>query len=171
MRIYPFYNLTGMLILSSNPLNMKNQITTLLTGLFTVLLVLASCKKDDNPAPKTKTDLIATATWKFSAATVGGSDVSAFLQACQKDNILTFAAAGSGTVDEGPVKCNMSDPQTNPFTWSFASSETILNVSATLFTGGSSVFTIVSLSATQLIVSQNITVGGTPQNAVVTFIH
>jgi Lipocalin-like domain len=139
-----------------------------------VLLAVTGCDKDDDdqPAAKTKTELITTSTWKFSSATVGGSDVSAFLQTCQKDNILTFVATGlTGTVDEGATKCNAGDPQTSPFTWSFASGETQVNISATLFTGGSSTFTLVSLSETQLVLSQNITVGGTTQNAVVTFVH
>lgn len=119
----------------------------------------------------TKKYYITQSTWKFSGATVGGVDASAFVQACQKDNILTFAAAGTGTLDEGATKCNAGDPQTTAFTWSFQASETQLFVSATLFTGGNSTFTLVSLSATQLVLSQVITLGGTPQNAVVTFIH
>jgi hypothetical protein len=135
-------------------------------------LFITGCKKDSTPAPaKTKTQLLTQSTWKFSNATVGGSDVSAFLQTCQKDNTLTFAAAGTGTIDEGATKCNAADPQTNPFMWNFQSSETVLFVSATLFTGGSSTFTLVSLTETQLMVSQNVTVSGTTQNAVVTFIH
>lgn len=138
-------------------------------------LFLTSCGKegDNTPAPKTKTELLTTnGSWKFSSATVGGTNVNAFLQACQKDNIMTFVAVGlSGTLDEGPTKCNAGDPQNAPFTWSFASGETVLNISATLFTGGSSTFTLVSLTATELVLSQMITVGGTPQNAVVTFIH
>ena len=112
-----------------------------------------------------------TGTWKFSNATVGGTNVNALLQSCQKDNILTFTVALNGTLDEGPTKCNAGDPQVGAFTWNFASGETVLNISATLFTGGSSTFTLVSLTATELIVSQNITVGGTTQNAVVTFTH
>lgn len=137
------------------------------------VLVSVSCnKKDDNtPAPKTKTLLITQSTWKFSSATVGGTNVSAFLQACQKDNILTFASNGSGVLDEGPAKCNSGDPQTNPFTWSFQNNETQLFISATLFTGGSSTFNLVSLTETELILSQNITVSGSTQNAVVTFVH
>jgi hypothetical protein len=138
------------------------------------LLLLTSCEKekDNTPAPKTKTELLTTGSWKFSNATVGGTNVNALLQTCQKDNIMTFVAVGlTGTLDEGLTKCNAGDPQTNPFTWSFTSGETILNISTPLFTGGSSTFTLVSLSVTELIVSQNITVGGTPQNAVVTFIH
>ena len=45
-----------------------------------------SCKKSNNIAPKTKTQLISSATWKFDNAKVGGTDVSAFLDACKKDN-------------------------------------------------------------------------------------
>ncbi|OSZ80840.1 hypothetical protein CAP36_06255 [Chitinophagaceae bacterium IBVUCB2] len=138
-------------------------------------IFLASCsKEDDNTTPpaKTKTELLTTGTWKFSTAFVGPNNVNAFLQGCQKDNIMTFTAAGlTGTLDEGLTKCNAGDPQTSPFTWSFASGETVLNISTPLFTGGSSTFTLVSLTATELKVSQNITVSGTTQNAVVTFIH
>ena len=118
-----------------------------------------------------KTYYISQSTWRFSGATVGGADVSGFLQACQKDNILTFAAAGTGTLNEGATKCNAGDPQSTPFTWAFQSGETQLFISATLFTGGNSTFTLVTLTATQLVLSQVITVGGTPQTAVVTFIH
>lgn len=137
------------------------------------LVGFMGCDKDDDDTPaKTKTELITQGSWKFSTATVGGADVSAFLQTCQKDNVLTFVAAGStGTVDEGATKCNAGDPQTSPFTWSFASGETQVNISTTLFAGGSSVFTLVSLSESQLVLSQNITVSGTTQNAVVTFVH
>lgn len=153
---------------------MKKLLSFAALGLLSVSLAFVSCSKDDDddsPAPKTKTQLITQSTWRFSAATVGGADVSAFLQACQKDNILTFASNGTGIVDEGPLKCNAGDPQTNPFTWNFLNNETQLFISATLFSGGSSTFNIVTLSETQLVVSQNITVGGSPQNAVVTFVH
>ena len=148
---------------------MKKQILSIISCIAISILFLTGCQKDDNPAPaaKTKTELISQSTWKFSAATVGGTNVSGSLQACQKDNIMTFVAAGTGTIDEGPTKCNSGDPQTNPFTWNFVSSETVVHVSAVLFTGGSNDFTIVSLTATELIVSQVIS----SQTVVVTFIH
>jgi hypothetical protein len=153
---------------------MKNKIFTLvtLTSLILSSFLLSSCGKDNEVVlPPTNTELLASSSWKFSAATVGGSDVSAFLQDCQKDNTLLFAVTGTGTADEGITKCNVADPQTTPFTWNYNSVETALHISAILFTGGSSDFTLESLSATQLVVSQIITVGGTPQNAVVTFVH
>ncbi len=149
---------------------MKPTILKIAIALILFSAALQACKKSSSPA-KTKTDLLTQTTWKFSAATVGGSDVSAFLQSCQKDNILTFQSSGNGSVDEGPSKCNSGDPQTNPFTWAFQSSETMLHISTVLFTGGSSDFTLVSLTETQLVVSQDITISGSTQNAVVTFIH
>lgn len=138
-----------------------------------LILAFTGCGKDDpDPVPpKTKTELITSGTWRFSSATVGGTDVSSSLQACQKDNTITFATGGSGTLDEGATKCNAGDPQTSPYTWSFQSGETQLFISATLFTGGSSTFTLVSLSETQLVLSQAIVVLGSPQTATVTFVH
>jgi len=132
------------------------------------------CSKDDdddNPAPKTNTELLTTGTWKFSDAKVNGTSVSSFLETCQKDNILTFLPAGTGTAGEGATKCNASDPDSNPFNWSFQTNETVLFVSTPFFTGGSSTFTIVSLTETQLVLSQMITISGFPQNAEITFIH
>jgi len=110
-------------------------------------------------------------TWKFSTATVNGADVSALIQACQKDNILTFSVNLNGMLDEGAAKCNAADPQTVPFNWSLAINETILHVSAVFFTGGNSVYTVVAITDAQLVLSQAITVSGTLQTAVITFVH
>lgn len=150
---------------------MKKQAWTIaaITTLF--FSCLAACTNKDPVHVKTNTELITQSTWKFDNAKVGGTDVSAFVQACQKDNIITFVSTGSGTLDEGATKCNAGDPQTTPFTWNFASNETVLHISAILFTGGSSDFNIVTLSETQLVLSQNITISGTTQNAVITFKH
>ena len=152
---------------------MKKRLISLASLLLLIAILHIHCSKDDNPpaAAKTKTELISKSTWKFSDAKVGGTSVSAFLQTCQKDNILTFLSAGTGTADEGPTKCSASDAQTTPFTWSFQNNETVLFVSTPFFAGGSSSFTLVSLTETELVVSQNITVSGSTQNAVITFIH
>jgi hypothetical protein len=146
------------------------QLTSTTLILMLVCLSFFACKKSSTNV-KTNTELITQSSWKFDNAMVSGADVSPFLQGCQKDNVLVFVSAGTGTLDEGATKCNSSDPQTDPFTWNFASNETVLHVSAVLFTGGSSDFNIVTLNDTQLVLSQNITVSGTSQNAVVTFKH
>jgi hypothetical protein len=145
---------------------------TFVFALLSSIILFAACKKDsDNNNQKTNTDLLVQGSWKFDNAMVGGSDVSSLIQGCQKDNTITFAAAGTGTLDEGATKCNSGDPQSNPFTWNFATNETVLHVSASLFTGGSSDFNIVTLNDTQLVLSQNIDIAGTSQNAIVTFKH
>jgi hypothetical protein len=102
---------------------------------------------------------------------VAGTDISALLDACDKDNTVTFVSNGTGTADEGPTKCNSADPQTVSFTWTFGNNETTLQASAPLFPGGNGAFTIVTLTDTQLIVSQDITVSGITQNAVITMKH
>ena len=131
------------------------------------------CSKDDdsNPAPKTNTELLTTGTWKFSDIKVNGTSVAGLFDPCQKDNILTFLAAGTGTADEGATKCDPNDPDSNSFNWNFETNETVLFVSTPFFTGGSSTFTIVSLTESQLVLSQTISLSGVPQNAEITFIH
>jgi uncharacterized lipoprotein YajG len=146
----------------------------LLRAIIPILLLcffLPACQKSSSTSSKTRTELLTQSSWKFDNAKVAGADVSAFLQPCQKDNIIVFTSAGTGTLDEGATKCNSGDPQTSSFTWNFASNETVLHVSTVLFAGGSSDFSIVTLSDTQLVLSQNITVSGITQNAVVTFKH
>ena len=134
---------------------MKNAFFALLAF---VALTVTSCGKDDTPAPqKTKTELLTTGTWKFSSATANGADITNQnppFEPCKKDNILSFTSTGSGNINEGATKCNPADATDTPFTWNWASNETILHISTPLFTGGSSDFTLESISATQLIVTQ-----------------
>lgn len=148
---------------------MKIQNPLIFTSLAIVLFFLTACQKDDNlPVLKTKTELLSQSAWKFSAATVSGTDASGYLQTCQKDNVYTFVSSGTGTIDEGPSKCDTNDPQSSSFTWTLTSNDTILNISTILFTGGSNDFTLVTLTESQLVVSQNYPPYGIIE---VTFIH
>lgn len=151
---------------------MKKNVTSLFACFTAVLFVFSSCTdKGGTPTPtKTRTQLITTGTWRFGSATWGTTDAGPLLQACQKDNTMVFVL-GSGTVDEGATKCNTGDPQTTPFTWSFLSSETELNISTPLFTGGSNTMSIVTLTEVELTLSQPLTIGGTTKTLIVTFIH
>lgn len=140
------------------------------------LLVLGGCQKDDSsqPDPKTKTELITSSTWKYNDAKVdqdndgkGDADIPpGFVEACQLDNTLTFSSNGQGTVGEGATKCDPADPDTYPFTWSFASNETVINFSSPVFAGIGGDFKIVSLSETELIISQSVAVLPPPIPAV-----
>lgn len=118
--------------------------------------LFTGCDKD---SAKTKTELIAQGSWKFDKATSNGSDVTAFINACYKDNVVTFAANGTGSFDEGATKCNGADPQTMNFTWSFTTNETVLNVSGAIFAGQSGNFTIITLNETDLVLEGTITTG------------
>jgi Lipocalin-like domain len=135
--------------------------------------LLVSCNKKNETPAKTKTDLLCQANWKFSAATVGGSDVSSQIQPCYKDNIIKFNANGTGTVDEGASICTAGNPQTYNITWSFLSGETQLKVNPPLLPGGSDTYTVVSISETQLVASQLMTLPAPfgAQTVVVTFVH
>jgi len=151
-------------------MTMKKLILKTIASIILFSSLFSACKKSSHV--KTSTELLTQSSWKFSKATVNGVDISSSLQACQKDNIIVFAAAGTGSVDEGSTKCNSGDPQTVTFTGSFTNNETILHISAAIFAGASNDFTIMTLSETELVVSFPYTppVGPTLQ-MVVTFIH
>lgn len=115
-----------------------------------------SCNKNDNPE-LSRSDYIVLAPWKFDKAMSNGADVSAFLSACYKDNIITFIANGSGTFDEGPLKCNSGDPQSTNFTWNMTGNGSTLNVSAGIIAGQSGSFPIIALDANQMVLEATIT--------------
>jgi hypothetical protein len=150
---------------------MKRLKSILIIFLTAVFFLSACSKSDDNPPPKTKTELLTQGSWKFDHATAAGSDVSNAPQlACYLDNVMTFSTNFTGTITEGANVCTTPAPAT--FTWSFQDNETTLRFSFTLFQGGSSDFTIVSLTETNLVLSQTMTIAPLPPtNVVVTFKH
>lgn len=150
---------------------MKHLKSILIISLSLVVLFSACSKSDDNPQPKTKTELLTQGSWKFDHATAGGTDISNFSQlTCYKDNTMTFASNLTGTITEGADVCLNPAPST--FNWSFQNNETTLRFSFTLFQGGSSDFTIVGLTETNLILSQQMTIAPLPSTLVeVTFKH
>ena len=131
-----------------------------------------SCDKTDE-APPTNTDYITKSSWKFSSAKASGIDVTAQVPACFKDNTITFAINGTGTITEGANVCTPASPAN--FTWVFQTNGTQqqISLSTPLVTGGSGVFTIVLLNDVSLVVSQNMTIppSPTPVNVELTFTH
>lgn len=134
-------------------------------------VTLFGCDKedDDQTEESQKTTLLVQQAWKFDNA---GIDIdrngtietplpAGTIQTCLADNTVTFAANGSGTVDEGPTKCATTAPQTSPFTWSFLTNETILNINGSVIAGTSGgQFKIVNLSSTQLSLSKDTAIFG-----------
>lgn len=150
---------------------MQKKLFSLIILAAVMMTVLPACsKEDDDPAPtETKTQLLIKSTWKFEKAEAGLlGDISSQLDACLKDNLLTFTAAsatstsGTGTIDEGPTKCDPSNPQTGSFNWELLNNGTTLRSSVVLFPGGSTDFTIVSLTGTNLVISQEMEIDPYP---------
>ncbi|HMT73857.1 MAG TPA: lipocalin family protein [Chitinophagaceae bacterium] len=132
-----------------------------------MLLITAACQKEDEEDTLTKTELIVSSGWKFDKATAGVyGDISAYIDACYKDNVITFSTGGTGTVNEATVVCAPSTA--GSFTWSFTNNETTLNTSSALFPGGAGNFTIVSLNETNLVLSMPFTIPPPVSQTVVT---
>jgi len=150
---------------------MKRILAIFVLTAFTVVFV--SCKKSNDGNGKTKTELLTQASWKFDKATASGfGDISSQLPSCKKDDIITFSSNNTGVADEGATKCNTGDPQATNFNWNFLSNETVLHLSVVLFSGGSSDFNIVSLTETNLVLSQVMNVSPFGNTTVeVTFKH
>ena len=145
----------------------------LLAALCFSTVLFSSCDKTDE-APPTNTDYITKSSWKFSSAKAGGFDVTSQVPACFKDNTITFAINGTGTITEGATVCTPASPAS--FTWVFQTNGTQqqISLSTPLITGGSGVFTIVLLNDVSLVVSQSMTIPSIPTGPVtveLTFTH
>src|SRR3712207_1792123 len=96
-------------------------------------LTFTSCSKDDDKAPQTKTEMLTGKNWKVTAQTTAvnngtPSDTYAGERACTKDDFITFATDGKVTLDEGPSKCAVNEPQTQTGTWAFTENESKLKL-------------------------------------------
>src|SRR5688500_4048058 len=149
--------------------SIKRLFSIVLSSLLFVVLISGNCNKDETPA--TKTEMISNQSWKFDKATAGGFDVSSQVEACIKDNIITFSANGTGTIVEGPIVC--VPPTASAFTWNFQSNETVLSLSTPLIAGGSGTFNIVTLNQVNLAISQDMIIPPSPNaiTVVITLKH
>jgi hypothetical protein len=140
---------------------MKKQIIFLSAFVIIMSSTNSSCKKKDKVTPpKTKTELITSAAWKYESAGIDSDNNGTIdipipatglgsLPACQTDNVSTLVSNGTGTVDEGPTKCAPADPQSAAF-------------SGAVVAGQSGVFKIITLNDINLVLSQKRTVPGFP---------
>lgn len=147
------------------------------------ITIFSGCQKDESTSntPKTKTELITSKAWKYNDAKIdtdnnGTGDLAlpaGFVESCQTDNTITFTTNGSGSIDEGATKCDAGDPQSIPFTWSFTNNETNINFSSAVFAGIGGDFKLVSLTETDLVISQSLTIPPSPfpLTIVATFKH
>jgi hypothetical protein len=80
------------------------------------------------------------------------------LEPCDTDGFLLLAANGTGTVDEGPTKCDPGFPQSAPITWSFSTNETVLNLNGGGVLGINGQFKILELTDIKLSLSKDTTI-------------
>lgn len=100
------------------------KILNLLSLLAFVAITTFACKKEETPVVVTdNTTLITTGKWKQTAETTAGVNTYASMAACEKDDLMSFTAAGVTTFDEGATKCDPADPQTETATWAFSGTD------------------------------------------------
>lgn len=148
-----------------------------------VLFTVASCQKsgeNSSNSSKSKTQLLTQKTWKIVAHTVNppvdingdgtaDSDVYATVyESCNKDDIYTFKSDGSGMVDEGPTKCDDTDPQSTAIQWLFKSNETVIQIKQGIV---SLDFNLVELSESTLKVSYIQSNGTVTVTQTITYAH
>ena len=94
-----------------------------------LIVSIDSCKKDSTSS-KSKTVLLSQKAWKIEkvSVTISGISQNVPVDSCELDDTELFAAAGTGTYDNGATKCNSGDDQTSSFTWSLKQNETILSI-------------------------------------------
>jgi hypothetical protein len=107
--------------------------------LIAVTITAVSCKKESGGGSKqkTKTELLTTGSWKRTGLTSDpaydwygdgtyATDLLSVMKVCDSDNFDSYKSNGTGDTDEGPTRCDESDPQAWLFVWEFADNETKL---------------------------------------------
>jgi len=125
---------------------------------FVLMLMLASVvfsckKKDPEPSPAQKI----LGKWKMlsGSTTIGGQTEPA--PACQLDDITEFKTGDVFVIDEGPTKCDPTDPQTSTGSYTLNSAGTILNINDPSV--GAVAFEVLELTSTKLRIRANNVLG------------
>lgn len=147
-------------------------------ALIVSLMFTIGCNDDGGDEPqkqeKTKTDLATEGHWRVNGGTIVPSitidiqgniitvddfwDLLAYqgggtVQECDKDNLMFLFKDSTVVLDEGPTKCDMNDPQSEPGgLWFFVENETKIKFSSFPFdpTGSPQTLDIETLTATNL---------------------
>lgn len=146
------------------------RLSAVILFVFAVSAIAGSCKKK-NESEASRITLLTTSTWKYKEAgvdnNVDGVIDSPFplaqADSCQTDFILTFKSDKTGINDEGPKKCNPTDPQTTPFTWDITNNDTELTLSATILASlGGGKLKILDITKDKMTLATSVTVPGLP---------
>jgi hypothetical protein len=133
----------------------------------TSVLFFAACKKED-AKPQTKTEILTQKPWviqKFEERIGTAAWVDDFpnFDACSKDDLYIFRANNTYEFNEGPTKCNASDPQIfETGNWIFKNNETVLSLDG-------EDFNIDQLAENSMVISLSESFGGVTYNVRITF--
>jgi hypothetical protein len=96
-----------------------------------VLTLIFGCKKEDeseNEPLRTKFDLLTSNGWRITNFLINGTDSTAALfSTCELDNIFNYNSNYTYSIDEGPTKCQVGNPQIiETGVWAFANNQNLL---------------------------------------------
>lgn len=88
-----------------------------------ILLVVLPCCKKQTTAEVNKMDIITIGTWRLTGLKAyyitGETDVYSTYTSCRKDDYIKFNKDGTAEINEGPSKCDSTDPQSQFIQWKF----------------------------------------------------
>ncbi len=146
---------------------------------YSFFLIINGCSKKSSSGGQTKTQLITASAWKYDTAgldlngdgTIDEALPDSIIPSCVKDNTLTFNSDSTGTENEGAINCDTTGIQSTSFTWSFNSSQTVINFPDSVFGPFGGTVNITSLTTTQLHLEKAITESGLTFNVAVYLKH
>ncbi len=136
----------------------------LLLALTTTLLIglAGSCKKDKGGEEEKNTlELMTASSWKLD--TVGldmdkngeiDAEIPGGIEACDKDNTLTFYNNNTGLYAEGATKCDTDGPDAVPFAWSLQNDDKVLVIEGELPEQLNGNINILKVTATEMVLSK-----------------
>jgi lipocalin-like protein len=93
-------------------------------------LSLAGC--DKNHSSGRDIDMLTHTTWKYEKAGFDSDNDGVFdaldprIAGCERDNTIIFRVDGTGSMQEGAIKCKPSDPDSLPFVWSLQDNDSTI---------------------------------------------
>lgn len=143
---------------------MKGYLIQFLVLSISLSTVLTSCKKEETASSTTsssatKTDHLAGKSWVLKSAKIAPTftqagitidDLYKTMDACDKDNTMTFKTDKTFVTDEGATKCDPKAPQTETGTWALIDSETKIQ---TVQGKKTTTLNLISVSNTSLVVT------------------
>ncbi|MEQ8323132.1 MAG: hypothetical protein RIC15_05315 [Vicingaceae bacterium] len=112
---------------------MKATIRSVIVLLLATIFIGACNKKEDEEEvviPPTNTQLLTGNLWMMTDIKLDPLGISVWdsVPACEKDNLIDFMSDGSGSFDNGALKCDSAQAQVEQFSWQWLNNGSDLEV-------------------------------------------